>query len=212
VRAGKVRYVGISNVTGAQLQKIVDYNKFLGFDQSVVLQAEYNLLERGIELEVIPTAREEGVALVPYCPLKRGMLSGKLTRDVGDVRKEMAGTRLAWMDEKAAGYGMVNPIESFKDREEYWKLMDVMSTIGKKYGKNQAQVAIRWTIQSELVSSVIIGAKTIKQLEDNMEAGNGWKLTDEEMVQLQEASDPMFRPIYPYNFVSKSNRGRYRKF
>jgi aryl-alcohol dehydrogenase-like predicted oxidoreductase len=146
VRSGKVRYVGVSNVRGAQLQKIVDYNKFLGFDQSVVLQAEYNLMEHHCDWELIPTCQEEGLSLVPYSPLKGGLLTGKFKRDTKDVQTSLAGTRLAWTAEKPKErtFSVAPHTESFKDNENYWKLMDVMETVGKAHGKSQSQVAPRW--------------------------------------------------------------------
>jgi len=84
-----------------------------------------------------------------------------------------------------------------------------MADIGKEHGKTQSQVATRWVLQKDFVSSVIIGAKTIAQLEDSMGAGNGWKLTDEQMKQLDDLS---FSPpsTYPYAFVERMNANRIR--
>jgi len=215
VRSGKVRYVGISNVTGAQLQKITDYNKFLGFNAAVVLQQQYNLLERNSEIEVIPTCKSEGVALVPYSPLKGGLLTGKFKRDDFEVEKSLAGTRLAWVAEKPErSFSIVPYVENYRENENYWKLMDATSDIAKQYGKTQTQVAIRWVLQKEFVSSVIIGAKSIQQLEDNMGAGSGWSLTDEQMKLLDEltAFTKPAQPMYPYFFIDMINADRVRKF
>jgi len=214
VRSGKVRYIGISNVTGAQLQKITDYNKFLGFDAAVVLQQEYNLLERNSDIEVIPTCRSEGVSLVPYSPLKGGMLTGKFKRS--EMGKTLAGTRLAWTAEKPNERAMFSTpnMESYRENENYWKLMDATADIAKQYGKNQIQVAIRWLLQKDFVSSVIIGAKTVQQLEDNMGAGTGWSLTAEQMKLLDELSafSKPSGPMYPYSLVEMANADRVRKF
>jgi len=140
-------------------------------------------------------------------------LTGKLSRDVSDVTKDLAGTRISKMDEMYPAFGLPSPLQQNKEKEEYWKLMEVIAAIAKKHGKTQAQVSLRWLLQRELVSSVIIGAKTIQQLEDNMGAANGWSLSVEEMEQLKEASDRMSsRPSYPYSFIEKLNTGRYRKF
>jgi len=216
VRSGKVRYVGISNVTGAQLQKITDYNKFLGFDAAVVLQQEYNLLERNSDIEVIPTCRTEGVAIVPYGPLKGGLLTGKFKRDDKDVEKTLAGTRLAWTAEKPKEreWPVAPYVEKYRENENFWKLMDATSAIAKTHGKTQTQVAIRWLLQKDFVSSVIIGAKSIQQLEDNMGAGKGWSLTDEQMKQLDELSafTKPTGPMYPYYFIDMLNADRVRKF
>jgi aryl-alcohol dehydrogenase-like predicted oxidoreductase len=215
VRSGKVRYIGISNVTGAQLQKIVDYNKFMGFNQCVCLQQGYNLLERHSEVEVIPTCKSEGIGLVPYSTLKGGLLTGKFKREDKDIATSLAGTRLAWTAEKPEGrtFAAAPHVEQYRGKDDYWKLMDTMSDIGKAHNKTQTQVAIRWVLQKNVVSSVVIGAKTIAQLEDNMGAGAGWKLTDEEMKLLDDMS-AFDGPgsVYPYNFIDIVNRDRIRKF
>jgi len=216
VRSGKVRYVGISNVTGAQLQKITDYNKFLGFDAAVVLQQEYNLMERNSEIEVIPTCKSEGVALVPYSPLKGGLLTGKFKRDDNKIDETLKGTRLAWTAEKPKerAFSVTPYVENYRENENYWKLMNATNDIAKEYGKTQTQVAIRWVLQKDFVSSVIIGAKSIQQLEDNMGAGSGWSLTEEQMKQLDELS-AFTKPqgaMYPYYFIDMLNADRVRKF
>jgi len=216
VRSGKVRYIGVSNVTGAQLQKITDYNKFMGFNAAVCLQQEYNLLERTSEIEIIPTVKSEGWALVPYSPLKGGLLTGKFKRDDHEVDKSLAGTRLAWTAEKPKerAFSVAPYVENFRENENFWKLMDATSDIGKQYGKTQTQVAIRWALQKDFISSVIIGAKSVQQLEDNMGAGTGWSLTDHQMKQLDDLS-AFTKPqgaLYPYSFIDMVNSDRVRKF
>jgi aryl-alcohol dehydrogenase-like predicted oxidoreductase len=215
VRSGKVRYIGLSNMTGAQIQKIVAYNQFMGFDQCVILQQEYNLLERNSEIEVIPTLKSEGVSLIPYSPLKGGMLTGKFKREDTQVVSTLAGTRLGWAAEKPAerAFSVSPNVEQYRENENYWKLMGATNDIAKAHGKTQTQVAIRWLLQKSFIPSVIIGAKTIQQLEDNMGAGAGWKLTDDQMKQLDDVS-AFAGPgsIYPYNVVEGMNMNRIRKF
>jgi len=216
VRSGKVRYVAWSNVTGAQLQKIVDHNKFLGFDQCVALEQGYSMLERYNELEVIPTCKSEGIGLVTYSPLVGGLLTGKFKRDAKQTDKALAGTRMAWAAEKPdeRSFSTFAPnIETFRNNEDFWKLLDALSSIAKKHGKTQSQVAIRWVLQKEPVSSVIIGAKNIQQLEDNMGAGTGWKLTDEQVKQLDDLSSFSAPAMaYPYTIIAYTNMSRARKF
>ncbi|CAH1255009.1 KCNAB2 [Branchiostoma lanceolatum] len=91
VRAGKVRYLGASNVTGWQLQKIVDLSKSMGLNKWISLQANYNLLSRGIEWELTDVCREEGIGIIPWSPLTGGLLTGKYKRE-GDPPE---GTRTA---------------------------------------------------------------------------------------------------------------------
>jgi len=215
VRSGKVRYIGFCNVTGAQLQKIVDYNKFMGFDQCIALEPEYNLLDRNIELELVPVCKFEGVSVIPYSPLKGGLLTGKFKREDKDITKAIPGTRLSWVAEKPEERALpaMPNVEVFRNNENYWKLMDLLKAIGKQHGKTPSQVAIRWVLQKEYVPSVIIGAKNIQQLEENMVAGTGWKLTDEQMKQLNEASSFSGPPdVYPYNFIGRVNADRFRRF
>jgi len=216
VRNGKVRYIAFSNLTAAQLQKITCYNQFMGFDQCVALQQEYNLLERYNELEVIPTCKSEGIGLVPYSPLVGGLLTGKFKRDDKQTDKTLAGTRIGWTAEKPEerAFSSVAPyIENYRNNEDFWKLLDATSSIAKQHGKTQSQVAIRWVLQKEPVSSVIIGAKTIQQLEDNMGAGTGWKLTAEQMQQLDDLTTFVTPPkVYPYTINEMANMSRVRKF
>jgi len=215
VKCGKVRYVAFSNVAGAQLQKIVDYNKFLGFNQCVALEAEYSLLERNIEQEVLPVCKTEGVSLIPYSPLKGGLLTGKFKREDKANASSMEGSRLAWVAENPAERAMFSTpnIEEYRAKEEYWKLMDKLTAIGKEHSKTPAQISLRWLLQKEFIPAVIIGAKNIQQLEANMVAGTGWKLTDEQMKQLDELS-AFAGPAncYPYSLINLANTGRVRKF
>lgn len=206
VRSGKVRYVGLSNVTGSNLQKVMAYNHFMGFDPCVVLQQEYNLLERSSDIEVVPTCRSEGVGLLPYSPLKSGLLSGKFKRDAKAA--SLAGTRLGWVAEKPKerAFHCAPDIETMRGNEDFWKLMDSVESIAKQHEKSAAQVSLRWLLQKDFIPSVIIGAKTIKQLEENMAAGTGWKLTDEQMKELNNRSSfasPI--PQYPYKVINGLN-------
>jgi len=215
VRSGKVRYVAYSNVTGAQLQQITDYNKFLGFDHCVALQQEYNLLERHNEIEVVPTCRTAGVALIPYGSLKGGLLTGKFKRNDHEINKTLPGSRLAWTAEKPKerSFSVAPYVENYRENENYWTLMEATADIAKAHGKTQSQVAVRWVLQKDVVSSVIIGAKTIQQLEDNMGAGSGWSLTEEEMKRLDEVSSfAAPAQTYPYTLINMFNADRIRQF
>lgn len=89
--------------------------------------------------------------------------------------------------------------ESYKSNDSYWNLIDEMRTIAKTHGKTLAQIAIRWLLQKDIVSSVIIGVTSMSQLEDNMAAATGWKLSDEEMQKLDALSKP--QALYPYNHL-----------
>lgn len=208
VRSGKVRYVGLSNYTGSMLQKVKDYSHFLGFTPPVTLQQEYNLVSRESDIEVVPVCHREGISIVPYSPLGGGLLAGKFKRDDQKTSETLAGTRLGWVAEKPSERAVfaTPDVEVIRKDDNFWALMDAVEAIGKQHGKSQAQVSLRWLLQKDYVPSVIIGAKTIKQLDDNMAAGTGWKLTDEQMKQLDDlsrATSPI--PRYPYGRIDLLN-------
>ncbi|KAL4225821.1 hypothetical protein ACF0H5_013810 [Mactra antiquata] len=204
VRCGKIRYFGVSNVCGWQLQKIVDKIEMMGLNRCVTLQQQYNLLCRQPEWEEFMVCENEGIGVLPWSPLKGGILTGKFSRGVTLNAKE-----------SRVGYQYANrsksnpPLEwnAYMDDDNYWKLMDLMKSIGEKHGKTIPQVSLRWLIQKPVVSSVIIGATSVKQVEDNMGASSGWCLSDEEMASLDEAYP---RPsVYPYDVIWPKQKDRY---
>ncbi|CAG5122224.1 unnamed protein product [Candidula unifasciata] len=200
VRAGKVRYIGLSNVTGWQLQKMVDTSERFGLNSVVSLQQQYSLASRDSELEVFQVCKTYGIGVLPWSPLKGGLLTGKVKRGV----KPTEG-RLASVAASTAKVSQAAPDwKSFDDKT--FDIVDTVEAIAKKRGRSIPQVALRWLLQKDIVPSVIIGAKTLAQLDDNMLAANGWSLTREEMSQLDDVSSPN-RP-YPYDMVFSLNADR----
>ncbi|CAH1254861.1 KCNAB1 [Branchiostoma lanceolatum] len=205
VRTGKVRYLGASNVTGWQLQKIVDLSKSMGLNKWISLQAEYSLLHRGIEWELTDVCREEGIGIIPWSPLKGGLLTGKFERECDAPE----GTRI-WHATKTKKINEAAPdFEKVKKDDKTWDILNVMKKVAEAQDKTVAQVAIRWLLQKDVVSSVIIGAKTVQQLEDNMGASTGWEITEEQMAELDTVSQ--MDPLYPYNLIAQLNSDRVRK-
>ncbi|BFZ18594.1 hypothetical protein BsWGS_21633 [Bradybaena similaris] len=200
VRAGKVRYVGLSNVSGWQLQKIVDFNDRYGLNNIVSLQQQYSLASRDSELEVFQVCKTYGIGVLPWSPLKGGLLTGKVKRGVkpteGRLGSVAADTAIAM---QAAPHW-----STFS--EQTFDIIETAEAIAKKRGRSIPQVALRWLLQRDVVSSVIIGAKTLAQLDDNMLAANGWSLTREEMKQLDDVSRPA--TPYPYEMIVSKNEGR----
>ncbi|XP_066272690.1 1-deoxyxylulose-5-phosphate synthase YajO-like [Branchiostoma lanceolatum] len=205
VRAGKVRYLGASNVTGWQLQKIVELSKSMGLHKWISLQAEYSLLCRGIELELTDVCRKEGIGIIPWSPLKGGLLTGKFKRE-GDAPE---GTRISHSTKTGQTFEAAPDFEKIKKDDKTWNVLDVMKKVAEAQGKTVAQVAIRWLLQKGVVSSVIIGAKTVQQLEDNMGAATGWEITEEQMAELDTVSQ--MDAFYPYNMIRYANADRVRK-
>ncbi|XP_070537859.1 1-deoxyxylulose-5-phosphate synthase YajO-like [Ptychodera flava] len=205
VRSGKVRYIGASNLTGWQMQKIVYECKIMGLHPLVSIQAQYSLLCRGVELEVVDVCRNEGIALLPWSPLKGGWLTGKAKKGMPPP----SGSRMAFVEsDRRREYESHPSFSTFGNNEQVLNLIEHMENIAKNCGKSVAQVALRWLLQKDAVASVVIGAKTIQQLDDNMGASSGWELTDQQMTELDELSET--EEPYPYYMINRCNRDRIR--
>jgi aryl-alcohol dehydrogenase-like predicted oxidoreductase len=193
VRAGKVRYVGVSNFTGWQLMKALYVSELRGFERFVSLQPQYSLVERNIEREILPVCREVGLGVIPWSPLGGGFLSGKYRRGEGPVQ----GSRIA---------EAVESMEEHWDRratERNWRTLDVMGEISEETGKSYAQVSLNWLLRQEAVTAPIVGARRMEQLEDNLGAV-GWELSEEQVARLSEAS--AIEEVYPYRFIRQMRR------
>jgi aryl-alcohol dehydrogenase-like predicted oxidoreductase len=195
VRSGKVRYLGVSNYTGWQLQKAVEISRHMGWEQYVCLQPLYNLLDRSMEWELVPICLNEGLGIIPWSPLRGGWLGGKYRRGMD---APPAGTRVEMAEKR--GWG-----ETFHDyaTEHTWNLLDTLYAVAAESGRTPAQVALRWLMQRPGVTAPIIAARTYAQYEDCMGAV-GWALSDEQMERLTTASD---KPLpYPYDHVTRELR------
>jgi aryl-alcohol dehydrogenase-like predicted oxidoreductase len=197
VRAGKISYVGLSNYVGWQIQKVVDLADHRNLPRPVTLQPQYNLLAREIEWEVIPACESTGLGLLPWSPLGGGWLTGKYTKD----ERPTGDTRLG--DDPNRG------VEAYDRRstvQRTWDVIDALQAIAGDRGVSMAQVALAWLHDRPLMTSVILGARTLEQLEDNLGAA-GLHLTEEEMAKLDEASDPAAAD-YPYGDLGVQQRNR----
>ncbi|ESP03523.1 hypothetical protein LOTGIDRAFT_137310 [Lottia gigantea] len=183
VRCGKVRYTGASNVCGWQLQKIVDLTEQLGISPMSTLQQQYSLASRYDEFEAFCVCKLNGIAVLPWSPLKGGVLSGKYKRN---QKPEEVSGRIGWVaqQENTRGNQACPAWTKLEGNESMWNTLDKLEEISKAKGKSVAQVAIRWLIQRDVVGSVIIGARNLKQLDDNMGASSGWNLSAEEVRSL----------------------------
>jgi aryl-alcohol dehydrogenase-like predicted oxidoreductase len=201
VRLGKVRYIGCSNFAGWQLQKAIDISKYMGLEAFVALQQQYGLLERWSELELFPVCQNEGVAFLPWGPLKGGWLTGRYKR--GDKPAEPTSSRVAAAEQN----GWAPTSWSGNDNEHTWNVLDAVKEISKQTGKSMAAVSLRWVLQRPGIPSVLIGARTLEQLEDNMTATT-FTLSKEQMEYLTKVST-RFTP-YPYDFIAMFNTWRQR--
>lgn len=196
VRAGKIRYYGLSNFTGWQLTKAVLTARALGLREPVTLQPQYSLIVREIEWEVVPAALDAGMGLLPWSPLGGGWLSGKYTRD----QRPTGETRLG----EDPGRGMEAYDRRGSDRT--WRIIDAVERVATDRGISMAEVALAWVNNRPAVVSTILGARTTEQLAANLKAAD-LELTAEEQASLDEASD-LAATDYPYGELGIEQRSR----
>lgn len=199
VKAGKVRYVGASNFSGWQLQKAVDMSRHNGWEQFVCLQPLYNLLDRNVELELMHVCRNEGLGVIPWSPLRGGWLSGKYARGMAGP---IEGTRI----DTAQKQGLSEMWDHYAN-EHTWGVLDELFAVAKAVGKSPAQVALNWLLRQPGVTAPIIGARSLKHLDDNLGAA-GWALDAEQVARLDKVSEKALE--YPYEFIARGAavRGR----
>lgn len=197
VRAGKVRHVGMSNVVGWQLQKATLLARFAGQPPIVSLQPQYNLLTRDIEFELVDVCRSEGIAILPWSPLGGGWLTGKYRRDAVPTGASRLG------DDPERGMEAYGPRNS---QERTWRVIDAVRQVAEGRGASMSQVALAWVADRPAVTSVILGARTVEQLADNLGAAD-LVLTDKEAALLTEVSTPEVAD-YPYGPAGREQRAR----
>jgi aryl-alcohol dehydrogenase-like predicted oxidoreductase len=178
VQQGKVRYVGCSNWQAWKLAKALGISEFKNLARFDTLQAYYSIAGRDLERELVPLMEAEKVGLLVWSPLAGGLLSGKFSRE----NQKPADSRRSEFD---------FPIV---DKERAWKILDVMAPIAQAHGCSAARVALAWLLAKPVVTSIIIGAKRLDQLNDNL-AAMDLKLTPDEIQRLDDVS--ALPPEYP---------------
>ena len=161
VRQGKVLYLGVSDTPAWQVSRMQAMAELRGWSPLVALQIEYSLIERTVERELIPMAREMGLGVLPWSPLGSGVLTGKYSRadlDVGEGAADARGTR----KNVAAANGSLT--------ERGLAIADVVAEIASETGHSPAQLALAWTLLNPAVTAPILGVRTLEQLEDNLGA------------------------------------------
>ncbi|MBB5208412.1 aldo/keto reductase [Chiayiivirga flava] len=181
VRAGKLRYIGVSNFSGWQLMKSLAVADRYGWTRYVAHQAYYSLLGREYEWELMPLAQDQGVGAVVWSPLGWGRLTGKLRR----------GAPLP-PTSRLHETGNLGPQV---DDERLYRVIDALDRVAQDTGKTVPQIALNWLLQRPTVSTVVIGARNEEQLRQNLGAV-GWTLAPEHIAQLDAAS--AVTPTYPY--------------
>ena len=197
VRAGKIRYAGVSNFLGWQLQKAALLTQLRGLAPIVTLQPQYNLLMRDVEFELVDVCRNENIGILPWSPLGGGWLTGKYARD----QKPVGATRLG--EDPQRGMEAYAPRNA---QERTWQVIDAVRQVADGRGVSMAQVALAWLADRPAVTSVILGARTLEQLDDNLAAA-GLHLSEKETGLLTEASAPIVSD-YPYGAPGVEQRSR----
>jgi aryl-alcohol dehydrogenase-like predicted oxidoreductase len=185
VRSGKVRYVGVSDTPAWKVAQANVMAQFRGWSPFIGLQIEYSLLERSVEQELVPMAQELGLGITPWSPLKSGVLSGKYTRSsAGRVKADRSAFMGAFLNETT------------------YALVDELEIIAKAHDSTVARVALAWVRAQPGVTSTIIGARRLEQLDDNLRSLEV-TLTAHDLARLDELTPPAFgfpqsmQPLFP---------------
>ncbi|GGP45792.1 aldo/keto reductase [Saccharothrix coeruleofusca] len=178
VRQGKVRYVGVSNWQAWRIAKALGIGERLGLAPLNTVQAYYSVAGRDVEREIVPLLEEEGLGLLVWSPLAGGLLSGKFSRD----NQSPDGARRSGFD-----FPVV-------DRDRVWNVLDVLRPIAEAHGCSPARIALAWLLTRPSVTSVLVGAKRLSQLQDNLAAVDV-VLNEDEIRRLDEVSE--LPPEYP---------------
>ena len=181
VRAGKVRYLGVSNFSGWHLMKSQAVADQRGYSRYVANQTYYSLIGRDYEWELMPLGQDQGVGAVVWSPLGWGRLTGKIRR----------GQPLPETSRLHDTADFAPPV----DEERLYRVIDAMDGVAEETGKTIPQIALNWLLQRPTVSTVLIGARNEEQLRQNLGAV-GWNLSSEQVAKLDAAS--AVTPPYPY--------------
>lgn len=183
-RAGKIHYSGASNYAAYRLVEHLWTADRAGLNRYVTLQAQYSLLERGLELEHVPALRRWGLGLLAWSPLAGGLLTGKYRRQ----QPPPAGSRYEKLKERM----------DLRNTERSWTIIDTLLAVAKELNASPTQVALAWLLCKPAVTSVIVGARSVTQLEDSLKAVE-LELPGDAMKKLDDVSAPTL--FYPYDFI-----------
>jgi aryl-alcohol dehydrogenase-like predicted oxidoreductase len=192
VRAGKIRYFGFSDTPAWYVARAKTLAEKEGKESLVALQLEYSLVERNIEREHVPAAQELGLAITPWSPLASGFLTGKYRRD-GDTG--VGEGRLDALKDNPA-------FNQFSERN--WRILDELLAVSKQVDKTPAQVALNWATTQPGITSTIIGATKVAQLDVNLRSLE-FELPADLRKRLDDAS--AIEPVHPYKFFGPEMQG-----
>ncbi|MCX4241163.1 aldo/keto reductase [Paraliomyxa miuraensis] len=186
VRQGKVLYLGCSNYAAHRLVDSLWISKTQGLERFVTAQMQYSLVTRDIEREHVSVCREHGLGILPWSPLGAGFLTGKYRKGAPPPE----GSRLEKWKDRLGRF----------DNERNWRILEAVDRVAEQTGGTPSQVALAWLLRKPQVTSVIFGARSLQQLDDNLKAAE-LRLDDAHMSALDEAS--AFDLGYPYDFLAR---------
>lgn len=189
VRSGKVRYLGVSNFFGWQIAKAMGRATFHGYETISLVTAEYSLVERGAEREILSLCRHEKLGVLPWGPLGGGLLTGKYTDEAS-----FEGTRAGSATNSTA------TVRRRLANQRNRAILQVVSEISARIGKSAAQVALNWILHAPGVTAPVLGVRTREQLAGNLGAA-GWELDHADRAALDEASS--IDPGYPAKWEAR---------
>jgi aryl-alcohol dehydrogenase-like predicted oxidoreductase len=189
VERGLVRTIGCSNLAAWQIMKALAISDKQGLARFETVQAYYSIAGRELEREILPVVEDQGLGVMVWSPLAGGFLSGKYTRD-----------KRGGNDSRRTAFDFP-PV----DKERAYDIIDAMEKVAKAHETSVARVALAWLLQRKGVMSVIIGAKTVEQLDDNLAAAE-LTLTAEEIAALDAVS--ALKPEYPGWMLARQAEGR----
>ena len=184
VRAGKVRYIGVSDTPAWKVAAGQVEARFRGWSPFIALQIEYSLSERTVEHDLLPMAAAQGLGVTPWSPLKGGLLTGKYGRQ-----------------KQPQGEGRHVPGVSKHLTEANYAILDVLEAVAAEAGTGVAQVALAWVLSRPGITSPILGARTLAQLEANLQALDV-TLSEAQLARLEAVSTPA--PIFPHGFLQNT--------
>jgi len=184
IAQGKVAYIGASNYLAYRLSDAIWTSRLHGLERFVTLQAQYSLLVRDLEREHIPLLKHQGLGLLPWSPLAGGFLSGKYRRS----QTAPPGSRL---EKWQARYEAL-------DQERNWSILEAVQSVAEQAGLTVAQTALAWLLHQSAVTSVIFGARSVEQLDENLRAADAF-LSGEQLATLDNAAK--LELGYPYEFI-----------
>lgn len=192
VRAGKIRYFGFSDMPAWYGVKAATLAAAFNVPAPIAMQLEYSLVERSIEREHVPAARESGLGICPWSPLAGGFLTGKYSRENENAPEK-------------GRLGGANPFSGAftKFTERNWRILDALRKVSAEINRPPAQVALAWTASQPGIASIILGASKPEQLRDNLSSLE-IRLTAEQLQTLNESSAP--DSAFPYGIFNDAGK------